>query len=1570
DAFHIQPDGDILLSFDANKNVSGLGLVRDADILRFRPTAHGALTAGSFEWFFDGSDVGLPPTSGDIDAISFAPDGRLVVSLIGNYLLSDISLSGDDLLVFNNAQFGPDTSGEWALYTDGADVGLAGNDVHGVSIDAASGEIHVTTANEFSDGTITSGDRDILTLLPPADAAGAYTLTPWFSATANRVTDDQSLDGIQVGTWTGTEVFGRAVIYMSSASNLYAGGHYVADEDIVYHDTRTGSWQILFDGSDVGITSDVHAFHLGEDGSMLMSFNTTTEIPSLGSIPAQDIVRFIPRSTGEHTAGDFELYFDGSDVGLTTYYEAIDAIGLDLDRNLLVSLSGPYSVEGIRGTDADLLKFNATSLGSETQGSWQLYLDGSDLAMTSSSEDITGVSSHPITGQLYFTTLGNITAHDFSGTGTDILTCSDVELGADSPCEISRFYSAAPHGFKQSLDAMHVAIPADLTGVDLSVSIAGPAEPVVVGDPVRFTITLTNQGPAIAEDVTLSSLLPSNATLLSASPASTLDSGVLNFALGDLDAATSIQLEILLTTSQPETFALSASVRSSSEDRVSENDTRATTAVVHPLFADLVVTQSDAANPVTVGDSITYQVTLHNRGPQAAHNVVLTDSLPANVQLLSTSLPHSLSDGILTYEFGDLEAGTHRNIEIVVATTTTGSLTNAVHVTSSTADPDTENNTSLETTEVHPPQADLWVTLSDSADPILVGDLLRYNLTVTNRGPQPATRVSLLNTLPSGTQFVSATSNGQHDQGEVEFDLGNLPVGASIEVSLDVIATQTGQLNHQASVTSDTLDLNLTNNHASETTVVDPVHTDLSVTIHGAPETIAVGDELTYLLSITNHGPRTAPGVQLTNLLPASVELVASSDQYSFENDVVSWELGDIDHGATRQVTMTVATSEPGALSDTATVTSDLLDLTESNNTATATSLVLGEAAENDITFVSFSNSGVIAGIPFGDEDILAFNAATQQWSLYFDGSNVGLTSYDINAFHIQPDGSILLSFDTNSRIADLGLVRDSDIVRFNPTHHGVLTAGSFQWFFDGSDVGLNPTSGDVDAISMTPDGRLLISVPGDLNLSGISAANEDLLVLNNHAFGSNTSGDWAIYFDGSDVGLGERNVTGVSLEPSSNVIHLSSEDGFSFGGVSGDAIDIAACTMESLGDQTRCLASASFEGSEHGIPSDLRLDGIQLGSWTGGERFGQHLIYMSPLNGVSIGDLNIADEDIFYHDTRSGAWKLFFDGSDVGIHTDVDAFDLQPDGSLLISFNAPTHLDGIGTVDRPDIVRFVPTTTGHETAGHFEWYFDGSDVGLTSYYEDVDAISMTAEGQLLLSTRGNFDVEGVSGKNADVLLFSPTRLGELTSGDWQLYFDGSDVELTSASENVTGISIDPENPTLYLTTFGRVAAAGFSGRGRDVLSCAVTSFGSDTACDIDRLYDEAASGLSQSLDAVHVVAAVPETGQTGGERQASAADGLPNPLDTPLRFANVLAPQDLRGRDRQVPLSSHATKDSKLVSTDRVFAAWIAKLDPSPAPTQTQVQTQVQTQASLDPSVRKLDEFFSDVAVSNLHVR
>jgi hypothetical protein len=177
-------------------------------------------------------------------------------------------------------------------------------------------------------------------------------------------------------------------------------------------------------------------------------------------------------------------------------------------------------------------------------------------------------------------------------------------------------------------------------------------------------------------------------------------------------------------------------------------------------------------------------------------------------------------------------------------------------------------------------------------------------------------------------------------------------------------------------------------------------------------------------------------------------------------------------------------------------------------------------------------------------------------------------------------------------------------------------------------------------------------------------------------------------------------------------------------------------------------------------------------------------MLLLSLKSSGAAGGIHFSDEDVLAYHTGTGAWTMYFDGSDVLTTTlDVDALARLSDGALLLSFTGELDIPGLGVVDDSDIVRFVPATPGSTPAGSFEWYFDGSDVGLTTDGEDIDALTVLSDGQLVLSTAGSVDVTGVpSGNEEDLLLFAPSQVGESTSGAWALYFDGSDVELNTMS--------------------------------------------------------------------------------------------------------------------------------------------------------------------------------------------
>ena len=266
--------------------------------------------------------------------------------------------------------------------------------------------------------------------------------------------------------------------------------------------------------------------------------------------------------------------------------------------------------------------------------------------------------------------------------------------------------------------------------------------------------------------------------------------------------------------------------------------------------------------------------------------------------------------------------------------------------------------------------------------------------------------------------------------------------------------------------------------------------------------------------------------------------------------------------------------------------------------------------------------------------------------------------------------------------------------------------------------------------------------------------------------------------------------------------------------------------------------------------------------------------LYVSSSTGGTVGGVAFGDEDILALDPAGPDWNMFFDGSDVGIPaaSDVDAFDVLPNGTLLMSFDITTTLPGIGMVMDADVVRFTPTDLGDVTAGSFSWYLDGSDVGLTTVGEDIDAIDLAPDGRLVVSTLGTASVPGATALDEDLLVFNATQLGATTQGTWQLFFDGSDVALTDVNEDVWGVWLDDLTQDVYLSTFGNFTTSdGVTGDDDDIFICHPAGLGSNTACAFDFFWNGALYGFGP--EALDGFASSRVLGRPAANPAAAAAD-------------------------------------------------------------------------------------------------
>jgi uncharacterized repeat protein (TIGR01451 family) len=354
----------------------------------------------------------------------------------------------------------------------------------------------------------------------------------------------------------------------------------------------------------------------------------------------------------------------------------------------------------------------------------------------------------------------------------------------------------------------------------------------VPGEQVSYVITITNAGPSDANAVMVSDPLPPGLTAVSATP----DAGFCTAAgtdvscdLGVVAAAATVSVLVVADVAPDvvDDVTNTATVSTATDDPNPDNNTGSTTNTPEPA-ADLTIDKTLTTSVVVPGESVTYEVTVTNDGPSAAQSVVVED--PFVAELIPTSA--SATDGTCAVDGQQVtctinsiapEATVTITIEADVAPGAGGDVSNEATVSSATPDPDPSNNSDVAVgTSVR--SADIAVVKTAPAV-ATGGEELLYTLVVSNDGPSTARAVSLTDTLPSGTSFVSASPGCAQSSGVVTCAVGDLAPGAprslSIVVTLPNVADTTN-LTNSASVTTTTEDPDPSNNESSVTTSVTP----------------------------------------------------------------------------------------------------------------------------------------------------------------------------------------------------------------------------------------------------------------------------------------------------------------------------------------------------------------------------------------------------------------------------------------------------------------------------------------------------------------------------------------------------------------------------------------------------------------------------------------------------------------------------------------------------------------------------------------------------------------------------
>jgi uncharacterized repeat protein (TIGR01451 family) len=437
-----------------------------------------------------------------------------------------------------------------------------------------------------------------------------------------------------------------------------------------------------------------------------------------------------------------------------------------------------------------------------------------------------------------------------------------------------------------------------ISSADMSVTDAGlPSPTVAAGANITYTQVVTNSGPSAADNATVVATIPANTTLVSFSaPAgwsclNTKAGATGNVVCSNANMAAvssgtfTLVANVTAGTPNGTTIGETVSVGSSALDPNSANNTASVSTLVGATGPNLSVTNVGSPVPVQAGTDITYTQVVTNTGTTAVTGATFSETATpaADLTFVSVTPPAGWTctgfpgTACTDPSVGAGVSGTFKVIYLVKATTPNATAIMDTATVTGTNQSYGANSAVANDVVAGATQADLVLTAAGAPTTVLAGNSITYTETVTNNGPAAATAVSFTEATPTGTTYQSVlapvgwtcTTPTVGGTGTVTCTDPTFAVGdtANIVVVLNVPSSVTAPtITAPSQVTATNA---VTTATASVTTNVSTV-CDLTVTNSGSPSPVTAGAQITYVQTVSNHGPSNCTTATFTEPTPAN----------------------------------------------------------------------------------------------------------------------------------------------------------------------------------------------------------------------------------------------------------------------------------------------------------------------------------------------------------------------------------------------------------------------------------------------------------------------------------------------------------------------------------------------------------------------------------------------------------------------------------------------------------------------------------------------------------------------------
>lgn len=494
-----------------------------------------------------------------------------------------------------------------------------------------------------------------------------------------------------------------------------------------------------------------------------------------------------------------------------------------------------------------------------------------------------------------------------SGASKSITATYHVPAGYTTPDPIVHtvLVSSSADDANIANDAASASIAAS---TDLSVTLTDAPDPATAGSDLSYTITVTNNGPMDAIDVSVADTLPAGTTFVSAVPVgggscTTPAAGAHGTVTCTWTGVTPVAgarvlfltVKIDPATTQGAVISNTVTVSSGTNDSTPGNNSAMTTTAVS-VAADIAVSMTADATFVPIGAEAVFTVTVQNLGPSHATGLAITDALPLGLAYVDSTPSQGSYDAVTgVWTVGALQANASATLQLRVRVEEAGSRVNtAVKTAGDQPDPNGANN-SAAINLTSQPTADVSVSKTVNVSSANVGDTVTFTITVGNAGPNDATAVRIVDNLPPGLTYVSSSASTGSFEPNGVWQLGTLAMNAQATLTIDAIVNDAGTILNQAYKSGQGEDDPNPANDSSGATV-NGLSADIQVVTTLASDTeVQVGGEVRFFVTTTNNGPSPATGVRVRDLLPPGLAYLSSTvTRGVYVPATGAWEIGDL----------------------------------------------------------------------------------------------------------------------------------------------------------------------------------------------------------------------------------------------------------------------------------------------------------------------------------------------------------------------------------------------------------------------------------------------------------------------------------------------------------------------------------------------------------------------------------------------------------------------------------------------------------------------------------------------------